>query len=308
MKFRTLVPNWMILVVRVAAVYHFILGVYMAIFPTHIFSVLGIHPPDYIFLWESLGALVGLYGLAYYLASYNIIKHYPIILIGLLSNTFITIAFVYAFFSHQIHENFFWLVFVNDVLWLGPLIIIWAYIFKEIQNTSVNMKIQKEEALHNFFLHDTGESIHEISLQQPVLLIFLRHFGCSFCREMLEDLSASQLDLWKNNYRTVIVHMSSDEEANDFLKSFGLHNMSQISDPNCILYDAFGIQRATYAQTFHFKSWWKAFVLMCKGVFIGKLSGDGFRKAASAVVYKGDIIKMSLPKYVFEQPNLNYQQ
>jgi hypothetical protein len=125
---------------------------------------------------------------------------------------------------------------------------------------------------------------------------------------MLEDLSSAQLDLWKKNYRTVIVHMSSDEEANEFLKSFDLQNMSQISDPNCILYDAFGIQRATYAQTFHFKSWWKAFVLMCKGVFIGKLSGDGFRKAASAVVYKGDIIKMSLPKYVFEQPNLIFPQ
>jgi peroxiredoxin len=298
------VPEWMILVIRIAAVYHFFLGAYMAVFPEHLFSLLGIHPPDYIFIWESLGVLVAVYGMAYFLASYNILRHYPVILIGLMSNTFVTIAFIYAYVSNQIHANFFWLVFINDILWLGPLIFIWAYIFKELQNTTVDVNLQRDEALSNFYLDDSGESIYELSQQQPVLLVFLRHFGCSFCREFLVDLSSSRLQLWQKNYKTVIVHMSSDEEAMTFLKDYNLESLSQISDPNCLLYESFGVERASYAQTFHIKSWWKAFILMCKGVFIGKLSGDGFRKAASAIVYKGEIVKFSKPKYVFEQPEL----
>jgi peroxiredoxin len=298
------IPSWMILVVRIAAVYHFFLGLFMALFPKVIFVWLGIHPPDYLFIWQSLGTLVALYGLAYYLASYNIVKHYPIILVGLLSNTFVTVAFVFAYFSDQIHANFFWLVFINDVVWLGPFTFIWAYIFKEFQNTSLNINLQKEEALTNFFVHDTGESIFEMSEKQPVLMIFLRHFGCSFCRELLNELSESRMDLWKSNYRLVIVHMSSDDEAHDFLKPYDLDGISQISDPTCTLYESFGVKRASYLQTFHFKSWWKAFLLMCHGVFIGKLSGDGFRKAATAIIYQGEVIKFSLPEYVFEQPDM----
>jgi peroxiredoxin len=298
------VPEWMILVVRIAAVYHFVLGLIMFFFPTSIFDWIQISPPNYLLLWQTLGAMVALFGLAYYLASYNIVKHYPVILVGLLSNTFITIAFVYAYLTDQIQDNFFWLVFVNDVVWLAPFTLIWAYIFKAFQDTSLNLNVEIDEALENFYLSDSGESLYTVSQTQPVILIFLRHFGCSFCREMLHELSESRMDFWNKNHRMVIVHMSSDEEAYQYLKLYNLESVAQISDPACVLYEAFGVSRATYSQTFHIKSWWKAFVLMCKGVFIGKLSGDGFRKAASAIIYKGEIMKVSKPEYVFEQPDL----
>jgi hypothetical protein len=43
---------------------------------------------------------------------------------------------------------------------------------------------------------------------------------------------------------------------------------------------------------------------MCKGVFVGKLSGDGFRKAATVLIDKGEVIKVSQPEYVFQQPSI----
>ena len=36
---------------------------------------------------------------------------------------------------------------------------------------------------------ETGRSLLELVDESPVLLIFLRHFGCSFCRQTLEDVS-----------------------------------------------------------------------------------------------------------------------
>ena len=33
-----------------------------------------------------------------------------------------------------------------------------------------------------------GINILRLSHQQPVMLVFLRHFGCTFCREAMRDL------------------------------------------------------------------------------------------------------------------------
>jgi hypothetical protein len=34
---------------------------------------------------------------------------------------------------------------------------------------------------------ETGRTLLELVDESPVLLIFLRHFGCSFCRQTLDD-------------------------------------------------------------------------------------------------------------------------
>ena len=36
---------------------------------------------------------------------------------------------------------------------------------------------------------ETGRTLLELVDESPLLLIFLRHFGCSFCRQTLDDVS-----------------------------------------------------------------------------------------------------------------------
>ena len=36
---------------------------------------------------------------------------------------------------------------------------------------------------------ETGRTLLELVDESPFLLIFLRHFGCSFCRQTLDDVS-----------------------------------------------------------------------------------------------------------------------
>ncbi len=38
---------------------------------------------------------------------------------------------------------------------------------------------------------ETGQTLLELLDESPLLLIFLRHFGCSFCRQTLDDVSKS---------------------------------------------------------------------------------------------------------------------
>ena len=36
---------------------------------------------------------------------------------------------------------------------------------------------------------ESGRTLLELVDESPLLLIFLRHFGCSFCRQTLDDVS-----------------------------------------------------------------------------------------------------------------------
>ena len=53
----------------------------------------------------------------------------------------------------------------------------------------MNTTEQKETSFWENIPTSTGESLSEVAEKQPVLLVFLRHFGCSFCREAISDLS-----------------------------------------------------------------------------------------------------------------------
>ena len=52
-----------------------------------------------------------------------------------------------------------------------------------------------------------GDSLLKLSLKGPVLLTFLRHFGCIFCREALHDLADRKEKILQANITLVLVHM-----------------------------------------------------------------------------------------------------
>jgi peroxiredoxin len=93
-----------------------------------------------------------------------------------------------------------------------------------------------------------GESIAQISGRQPVLLLFLRHLGCTFCREALADVAARRKEIESSGAAIAIVHMSSDAEAEAAFEPYKLGDVLRVSDPDHGLYRAMGLQRAGMAQ------------------------------------------------------------
>ncbi|MBK8557721.1 MAG: redoxin domain-containing protein [Lewinellaceae bacterium] len=66
---------------------------------------------------------------------------------------------------------------------------------------------------------NSGESLADLSEKGTVLLVFLRHFGCSFCREAISDISKRRKKLEAKGVRVVLVHMATDlETAEKFFK------------------------------------------------------------------------------------------
>lgn len=85
--------------------------------------------------------------------------------------------------------------------------------------------------------------LRAVAAQSPALVVFLRSFGCTFCREALADVSRVQQQIRDAGAAIVFVHPSGAEEASGWLAKYGLNSVTAISDPHLEHYKAFGLGR-----------------------------------------------------------------
>ena len=104
-----------------------------------------------------------------------------------------------------------------------------------------------------------GESLAAIAVSSSALLVFLRHAGCTFCREALADISKSRRQIESRGVRIVLVHMGDIRELEQLLSNHALEDLDRICDPQQELYRAFGLKRGSLAQLFGPKVWWRGF-------------------------------------------------
>lgn len=150
-----------------------------------------------------------------------------------------------------------------------------------------------------------GRSVLALSFGQPVMLIFLRHFGCTFCREALADIADLRPQLEADGTLVVFVHMAQNELADRYFKKYKLPGAVHVSDPECEYYRAFGLARGTPHQLFGLHSWVRGFeagVLNGHGVGYRPL-GDGFQMPGVFVIYGGEIRESFVHKLASDRPN-----
>ncbi len=113
-------PVWMRRVLLIAAVYNLVWGAWVIFFPLAPFGWLGIDPPNYPGLWQCIGMIVGVYGIGYGAAALDPVRHWPIVLVGLLGKIFGPIGFVGA----AMKGEFPWIagltIITNDLIWWVP--------------------------------------------------------------------------------------------------------------------------------------------------------------------------------------------
>lgn len=149
-----------------------------------------------------------------------------------------------------------------------------------------------------------GDRVADLSRKQPVLLVFLRHFGCTFCREALQDLSDRRETLDALGCKLVLVHMSDTETAQRYFAKYNLADVAHVSDPDCRYYEAFGLTKGTARQLFGLHSWIRGFeagVLGGHGVGAKQL-GDGFQMPGVFVVRGGRVLNKFIHKLAGDRP------
>jgi peroxiredoxin len=149
-----------------------------------------------------------------------------------------------------------------------------------------------------------GKSVLEISARQPVMLIFLRHFGCTFCREALADISKKKKSIEESGFALVFVHMSDQATAELYFKKYHIPGAVHVSDPECRFYQSFGLAKGTFTQLFGLSAWIRGFESsVLKGNGIGPIMGDGFQMPGVFVITDGAIRESFIHKIVSDRPD-----
>lgn len=109
-------------------------------------------------------------------------------------------------------------------------------------------------------------------IREPKFVVFLRHFGCVFCRENIKDLKKASETI-ANFPKVMFVHMGSVEEGDTFFQKFW-DEVPAISDTQKLLYNEFGVERGSFNQLLGPSVVACGFRAVAKGNFVGKPVGD----------------------------------
>lgn len=122
---KTLAPRWMSYILAAAAIYNIAWGTWAILFPLSIFRWAGFQPlPTYPELWQCIGMIVGVYGVGYAIAAMDPLKHWPIVLVGLLGKLFGPIGFFQAVWAGRFPMKMGWTILTNDLIWWLPFVLI----------------------------------------------------------------------------------------------------------------------------------------------------------------------------------------
>jgi peroxiredoxin len=162
---------------------------------------------------------------------------------------------------------------------------------------------QIDEQLLTAYRAQTGETLGELTAGRPVLLVFLRHFGCTFCREAVDEISKKRGALEAAGTRIAFVHLGTEEKANAFFTPYGLQDAPRFADPEGKLYEAFGLARAEWRQYLNQESILRMLVAWLNGNFVGLPAGDVQRMPGAFLVRDGEIRKSFRHKLVSDRPD-----
>ena len=149
----------------------------------------------------------------------------------------------------------------------------------------------------------TGESLGALSHRQPTMIVFTRHLGCPFCREVLQILAARREGIEATGVQLALVHMGTEEQAAPFFASYGLGDVPRFSDPKKQLYKAFGLTQMRLSEFLTPRFWLKGIVLAQRNG-MGLPVGDVFQLAGAFVVFQGRLIQAIRTHRSTELPKL----
>jgi peroxiredoxin len=239
-----------------------------------------------------VGLLSFALGVGYAIASQAPLRHWPLVLVGLVGKFLGPIMLLGAMAGEQLPWPNVSVVAIADLVWIVPfaLILRAAFIDWRLED---GRQIYEEAAqvLLETVQTNSGETLAEMSYRAPLLMAFLRHSGCPFCREAAADLSRERPIFESLGIRLALVHMGDEQRGEKFLESYGLADMPRVADPERTLYRAFKLRRGRLGQLLGIRVWQRAISAALRGHWPGRLQGDSFQMPGLFLVRNGKIVR-----------------
>lgn len=275
---------------KLAAVYNLIFGFLTLLFPEATLTWAGMEAPRYPQIWQCLGMVIGVYGVGYWIAASDPIRHWPIVFVGFLGKIFGPIGFVWNAWMGVLPWSLGWMIITNDLIWWIPFGKLLWMAWSEEQKTEVAQQWSNAEtAIKNTYI-EKGKSIAALSNEKPVVMVFLRHLGCTFCMEALHDLGQIPLTD-REGIHLVLVSMGPKDSLLKQLNKHGVQDVFSLVDEDQQMYRAFQLKRGSFGQLFGLRSLLRGIrAFSKKGVSLGALQGDGFQMPGCFVIRNAQVI------------------
>lgn len=149
-----------------------------------------------------------------------------------------------------------------------------------------------------------GMTLEEHSQVRPQLVVFLRHFGCTFCREALADLAVQRAEIERRGFDITLVHMVDDREAERFFSSYGLGDLTRVSDAGRRMYEMFGLDRGSLGQLFGLRVWFRGLIAgLFAGHGLGTVRGNPFQMPGVFVLDRGKLVSGFQHRVASDRPD-----
>jgi hypothetical protein len=126
------------IVLKIAGVYNILWGAWVVLLPLSFFHLTEMPEPIYPTIWQSVGMVVGVYGLGYWLASYHYIRHWPVVMVGFIGKLFGPIGILFFTIRGEMDISWAIITLFNDLIWIIPfsMILFDAYKAHQFRNFS----------------------------------------------------------------------------------------------------------------------------------------------------------------------------
>ena len=272
--------------------------------PFLIFDWIGVERPNHPVLWRGVGVGAGMLGFLFLLASRDPIQHWVIATIGFAKTGLTMLAVgLSGILQGDLPPASLWIMVIDDLIWFFPLLaILWACLraFTGVP-PSRSEPLSIAEAAESYMLSN-GKSLEDASQSHLLVLVFLRHFGCTFTRQILRGLEGIQKEANAHGAELVIVHMLQSGKEIRYLGERS--GVTRIADPRCELYRAFGLGKGGFLELFGPHVWWRGAVSIFKGCGLGHLAGDGLQMPGAFLFLDGKIISSQRAHSASDLPDL----
>ncbi|MCO5248687.1 MAG: redoxin domain-containing protein, partial [Chitinophagales bacterium] len=245
--------QWIKASLFIAGLYSVIWGMIAMFFPEF---WLNFALKEFVPILRILGVFSFTLGIGFLIAYTNPLRHWPIILIGLISKVIIFSTVLFHFLYNDLSSQILKMSIVNDAIWIVPfgLIIYNVYIHEYLLDRELIL-FSEHDLKHLLLWHDTNKhnSLFKMSQTQPVMLVFLRHFGCTFCRSMIQKLKENRSFIESKGIKIVLIHQINAIDAQAFLKRYEMDDLDLIGDPELILYKGFNLEKGKFFKIFGLK-------------------------------------------------------
>lgn len=287
---------------RASAYYSIVWGFIITFMPGLLLNLFGVQTPMLMEFWQIFGMILAVMGIGQFIASFDPGKHWPIVLVSFLAGLMGSFVFIKSLVIGSLPVQFGVVLLVSSAIWVVPFyyILIAAY----EANIAEESSPKKFNDLLKYVRTSQNVSLYELSQNQNVLLVFVRHFGCTFCRETVSEMAKIDQAIQGRNLTLVFVHMSDPAYGDEFFSKYYSHPVHHVSDPARQLYKSLNLKRGSLYQLFGPMTWIRGlYAAVFKGHGRPTLEGDSLQLGGVFVLSRGQIIfeqKANSASHIFQ--------